>query len=237
MRLEILHEDEDVIVVYKPAGIATQTAHVGQRDVISELKNYLCRAEKSAGAGKREPYLGVIHRLDQPVEGLLVFGKRQKAAAVLSRQLQEGQFGKQYYAVLCGRPEAETGRLVDDLCRDGSRMRVATQSDRQRSDTQKAILHYSVLQSIEERQITLADIRIDTGRFHQIRVQMAHAGTPILGDRKYGGEACCTLAEELGVAQVALCAYSLEFFHPTDRRKMDYRIKPKGRAFSFFSQL
>ena len=237
MRLEILHEDEDVIVVYKPAGIATQTADVGQKDAVSELKNYLCRAGKSAGTGRREPYLGVIHRLDQPVEGLLVFAKRQKAAAALSRQLQEGQFCKRYYAVLCGRPEAETGKLTDELCKNGGRMQAAEESGGQKSDAQKAVLYYSVLQSMDEGRITLADIRIDTGRFHQIRFQMAHAGTPILGDRKYGGEACGALAKKLGVVHVALCAYSLEFNHPTDKKRMNYQIKPRGKAFSFFSQL
>ena len=237
MRVEILDEDEDIIVVYKPAGIAAQTADVGQEDVVSELKNYLSRTPKAAGKERQEPYLGVIHRLDQPVEGLLVFAKRQNAAAALSRQLRDGAFCKRYYAVLCGRPEAEKGQLTDALCRDGAGRMGEVARAGQKADTREAVLHYSVLQSLEERPITLADIQVDTGRFHQIRVLMAHAGTPILGDRKYGGEACCALARDLQVQYVALCAYYLEFIHPGSKKVMKYRIKPRGRVFSFFSQL
>ena len=103
MKTQIVYEDNDIVVINKPAGLATQTARVGQPDVVSELKNYL-----------RSPYLGIIHRLDQPVEGLLVFAKNKRAAAALSTQLQstEGVLNKQYYAVFCGKPAAEKGRLT-----------------------------------------------------------------------------------------------------------------------------
>lgn len=238
MRTEILDEDKDVIVVYKPAGIATQSADIRQGDVVSELKNYLCRAGKGPIAAGKEPYLGIIHRLDQPVEGLLVFAKKQKGAAELSRQLREGVLCKRYYAVLCGRPREREGELTDTLWRDaGSRTGAASRTKEAGPAGQRAVLKYSVLEYWQERQIALAEIQIKTGRFHQIRVQMANGGIPILGDRKYGGETCCALAEELQVNTVALCAYSLEFIHPFDKKKMQFRIKPRGKAFSFFSQL
>ena len=113
MRTEILYEDEDVLVIHKPAGLPTQTAKVGQPDAVSELKNYL--AKKSGSKG--QPYLGIIHRLDQPVEGLLVFAKNKNAAAALTSQLQKKSEGlnKQYQAIVCGKLPAEEGTLVDYL--------------------------------------------------------------------------------------------------------------------------
>ena len=98
MRTEILYEDNSVLVIRKPAGLAVQSARIGQADVVSELKSYLA---KQAGAGQGEPYLAVIHRLDQPVEGVLVFAKEKKAAAALTKQLSDGTLNKHYYAVLC----------------------------------------------------------------------------------------------------------------------------------------
>ena len=121
MRSRILYEDKEVLVAHKPAGIAVQTARTGQADVVSELKNYLCqgRGGLCMATGRQEPYLGIIHRLDQPVEGLLVFAKTRRSAASLTGQLQrqgdEGSFCKRYYAVLCGIPAAREGRLEDCL--------------------------------------------------------------------------------------------------------------------------
>ena len=118
MMTEIVYEDADILVVYKPAGLATQTAKTGQKDVVSELKNYLQRSRKEPGGarGGSEPYLGVLHRLDQPVEGLLVFAKNKKTAAALSGQLQgrgeEESFCKRYYAVLCGIPAQMEGEMT-----------------------------------------------------------------------------------------------------------------------------
>ena len=122
MKTEILYEDKAIAVIYKPAGLATQTARTGEPDTVSELKNHLYRANQSAvgSCGLSAPYLGVIHRLDQPVEGLLVFAKNGKAAAALSGQLQkqkEGSFSKRYYAVLCGQPAERTGKLIHKFWR------------------------------------------------------------------------------------------------------------------------
>ena len=129
MRTEIVHEDDAVLVVYKPAGLAAQTASVGRQDVVSELKNYIRQAENREGKNKQPaPYLGVIHRLDQPVEGLLVFAKNPKAAAGLSAQLQkkEGDAGfcKHYYAVLYGCPAEKSGELEDYLYKKDGRAEI-----------------------------------------------------------------------------------------------------------------
>lgn len=246
MMTEILHEDGDILVVYKPAGLATQTAKVGQPDVVSELKNYLQRTQKplQGAGGGNIPYLGVIHRLDQPVEGLLVFAKNKSAAASLSGQLQrcrtEGNFCKNYYAVLCGIPEEKEGELTGWLYKTrDSRAVVMDMPGKGQEDgkAKRAILRYRILQVREEFGLALADIRLETGRFHQIRAQAAHAGTPLLGDRKYGTEETGEKTRELGVSQVALCASSLEFRHPVLKKEMRFQIKPKNKAFTYFSQL
>lgn len=225
MKTEIIYEDNDVLVVYKPAGLAAQTAKVGQADVVSELKNHM-----------RQSYLGVIHRLDQPVEGLLVFAKNQKAAAGLTEQLRNqgdgGTLNKHYYAVLCGRSAAKEGRLEDRLCRgEGSKAIVAD-----KEGAKCAALSYRVLQTIDSpAELTLIEVRLETGRFHQIRAQMAHHGLPLAGDLKYGSEESKRLSAQLGVGNVALCACRLEFEHPVSHKKMQFRITPRGAAFSFFT--
>lgn len=223
MRTRIVYEDTEILVVQKPAGIAVQTAQVGRQDVVSELKNYL---------GKN-PYLGVIHRLDQPVEGLLVFAKNPKAAAALSEQVKKEDFCKEYMAVVCGKPESESGRLVDYLVKEGTAARV---SDGE-TGAKRAALCYERVQSLqrEEENMTLLKIRLETGRFHQIRVQLSHAGYPILGDMKYGSVLSADMSAKEGVRHVALCAYRLCFVHPVLKKKMEYIITPQGEIFKKFS--
>lgn len=258
MKTEIIFEDKDICVVYKPAGFPAQTAKVGAPDVVSDLKNYLRRAGGTS-PGRGMPYLGIVHRLDQPVEGLMVLGKNQKAAASLSGQLggEDGgeTFHKRYYAVLCGSPAQAQGELADFLAREKSGRAVIVQPQ-EAPEARLAVLEYRILQVRDVlelrdppvlqgadaagesawRELSLADIRIRTGRFHQIRVQMAHAGMPLLGDSKYGDELSKALSRELGVRTAALCAYRLEFLHPVSGREMHFEVKPRGRAFSFFSQ-
>ncbi len=262
MLSRILYEDKDIIVAYKPAGLPVQTARVGQPDMVSELKNHLCRARdgKDTSAGRGEPYLGIVHRLDQPVEGILVFAKNRAAAASLTGQLRiqggEGSFSKQYYAVLCGIPAREAGRLTDCLykqtVKEGERTdykAIVIQPDSENQgcsgDRQKphaaareakgglAVLEYRILEI--EQGLALADIRLHTGRFHQIRAQMAHAGMPLLGDRKYGGPEARALAAARGIQNVALCAYRLGFVHPLSGEETGFRIKPENPAFSSFT--
>lgn len=241
MRAEILYEDEHILVAYKPAGLATQTARVGRQDLVGELKNALGRRAASPGEshGRREPYLGVIHRLDQPVEGLLVFAKNKKAAASLSRQLQgEGcALHKRYYAALYGWPSRPEGELVHFLRKEGDRAVVLGSSMGEGcGEAKRAALHYQVLRTedVRGRKLALADIRLHTGRFHQIRAQMAHVGMPLLGDLKYGDEALREASAELGIRNVALCAYSLEFAHPVSGEALRFRTAPRGAAFSLF---
>lgn len=233
MQSKILFEDNNIIVAWKPAGLATQSARVGQQDMVSELKKYL--ADKAPRTG-RAPYLGVVHRLDQPVEGLLVFAKDKQAAAGLTAQLAQGTLCKHYYAVLCGKPSCREARLVDYLYKDkDNAAKVVTGQREQYPQAKKAILQYKILEEISTpKELALADIHIETGRFHQIRAQMAYAGLPLLGDMKYGGEKELEISRSLNIRCVALCAYSLEFLHPVSKKRLSYRITPQGKVFSFF---
>lgn len=232
MKTKIIFEDRDLLVVQKPAGFATQTAKVGQQDVVSELKNYLA-----------SPYLGIIHRLDQPVEGLLVFAKNKGTAAALASQLggsaESELLNKRYYGVFCGKAAEKSGKLVNDLYKNSGGKVVVTEPAQGRGDSRskRAVLQYDVLRETEVQGVTLslADIRIDTGRFHQIRAQMAHAGMGLLGDMKYGEATGQAISAQLGVRHVALCAYRLEFFHPATKQRKCFQIKPQGEVFSFFS--
>lgn len=230
MKTEIVFEDKDILVIRKPAGLATQTSRVGQADVVSELKNYLAKQSPQKG----QPYLGVIHRLDQPVEGLLVFAKNKSAAAALTKQLTEGgenALNKQYLAVLCGKPGQDQGELVDHLVK---KEMVAEVVDPGTKDARKAVLSYKIIGEDPEKNISLAEITIQTGRFHQIRVQMSHAGYPLLGDGKYPSEESKLKSMELMVRNVALCANRLQLKHPTTGKDMTFTCEPEGKVFKRF---
>lgn len=217
MKTEIVYEDQDILICHKPAGLATQSASVTQPDVVSELKNYLKGA-----------YVGIIHRLDQPVEGLLVFARNKRAAASLSRQLEEGTLRKQYCALVYGRPAQDSGELVDYLCKDGGLARVVSKDA---PGAREAVLRYQLRQpgsrsADRPPECTGLDICIDTGRFHQIRCQLSHAGMPILGDQKYGTAESLEVSRRLGIHHVALCACGIMLKHPASGREISHEICP-----------
>ena len=215
MNLEIIYEDNDIILCRKPAGVATQTKRLGQQDMESLLKNY--RAKKG-----EPPYIGVVHRLDQPVEGLMVFAKDQKAAASLSKQIQGHMIGKHYYAVSSKVPGSLEGVLENYLLTD-KKTNYTRVVEANTPEAKKAVLEYKVIAQREGE--VLFDVLLHTGRQHQIRVQMAHMGCPLIGDEKYGG------SNGDSRSQLALCSYRLEFAHPTTGQKMDFSIKPEWEIF------
>lgn len=227
MNLEIIYEDNDIILCRKPAGVATQTKRLGQQDMESLLKNY--RAKKG-----EPPYIGVVHRLDQPVEGLMVFAKNQKAAAGLSKQIQGRMIGKHYYAMSASIPIEKEGVLENYLVTDKKSNYTSVVDVRQGKtlpdDAKKAVLEYKVI--AQKDGLTLFDILLHTGRQHQIRVQMAHMGCPLIGDEKYGSGAKNLRG---GKGQLALCSYRLEFVHPAIGKKMDFSIKPEGGNFKILN--
>lgn len=240
MQTKIIYEDNYIMVIHKPAGIAVQSARIGQVDVCSELKKYLAVKQaselKTAGGKQKvkagsEPYLGIIHRLDQPVEGVLVFAKNQSAATALNRQLQGEDFCKEYLAVVCGKMENTSGELVDYLGKENG---VAVVTEKEKG--KKAVLEYELQAeiAIDGEILSLLYVKLKTGRFHQIRVQFAHAGHPLLGDKKYGTKESLSLSEKQGVRNVALCAKSLSFVHPVKKEKLEYSVSPTNVAFVSF---
>ncbi|MGO4945063.1 RluA family pseudouridine synthase [Blautia sp. Sow4_E7] len=240
----ILFEDKEIIVCRKPAGIAVQNARIGAMDLESSLKNYLAMR---AGDGRKMPYLAVIHRLDQPVEGVLVFGKTPKAAKALSAQITAGKMEKIYLAVTYGQPdiracEMENGNnedgsksvVLEDYLKKDGRTNTSAVVNAGTPGAKKARLSYEVLgeakDKISGKKKWLLRIHLDTGRHHQIRVQMAHAGMPLAGDRKYGAGGNVTI----GAGNLALCAASLTFSHPLTGKKMKFETKPEGTEFAEF---
>lgn len=228
----ILYEDNDIIVCHKPAGIATQTARVGQADMVSEITNYLAMTTKGSS-----PYVGVVHRLDQPVEGVLVFAKNRQAAADLGRQIQENRMEKYYYAVVCGRDFKPCGELTDYLLKDG-KTNTSRVVQPEVKEAKKAVLDYKIVaeQTCEEAadmalRIALVEIHLHTGRHHQIRVQMSHAGMSLLGDYKYAEPEVVKVSEQMNIKEIALCAYKLSFLHPGTGKLLQFQIEPEGRSF------
>ena len=213
----ILYEDKNVIVCHKPAGFPVQSARPQQMDMVSMLNNHLAeenerkvsepkKGEKYSKNKIEEPQMiHVVHRLDQPVEGVLVFAKTKKAASELSRQVTDGRLKTVYHAVCCVDKKTEiTDRLwikdgsgevfkaydgkitlVDYLAKD-SRTNMAFVADKNRKDAKRAELSFRILGQSENGQFLFAEIDLKTGRFHQIRVQFSSRGMPLAGDGKYG---------------------------------------------------
>lgn len=247
-KVKILYEDTEILVCVKPAGTACETKKAGQQDMVSLLRNY--RKKK-----REEPYIGLVHRLDQPVEGILVFGKSADSSAALSRQLTQGKFVKEYLAVTEGKMPAQEGTLEDFLKKDGRNNTSCVVSPKERQ-AKKAKLRYQVITADTEccPQLNLVKIHLLTGRHHQIRVQMSHLGTPLAGDRKYGSmriqppDQTETKIQKQSVQKeqvysraqkesgLGLCACALAFCHPVTGKQLRFEIKPSGYFFHrFFS--
>ena len=212
----IIYEDDHVLVIYKPAGLPVQTASISKPDVCSMLKNHL-----------KGGYLGVIHRLDQPVEGLLVFAKDKQTAATLSADLSNGRLKKSYRAVAFG--EAETGG--NDVCfmrkTSGNECEIGEGPDFKRAE-----LSYELLGKADGTSIFR--VEIGTGRFHQIRAQMAHLGYPLLGDMKYGSEESRAYSEAHGITVPALCADRLSFIDVKTGKVREFETVPGNPAFRIY---
>lgn len=225
MKIEILYEDADIIVCIKPYGMPAQGDKSRDTDVLSYLKNYIFEEEEM----DEEPYLAMVHRLDRPVGGIMVFARNQKAAAKLSDQVQDGTMVKFYQAVLTGELSEEFGVLEDYLIKDGktNTTRVVKKGSK---GAKKARLQYEVLDVFETDQGALTYVLIEllTGRHHQIRVQMASRGAGIYGDTKYNPLFAKTKKK---YQQIALFATRLEFEHPSTGEHMVFKCEPEGDAF------
>jgi 23S rRNA pseudouridine1911/1915/1917 synthase len=192
MDIEILYKDRDMLICKKPAGVPSQPDPTGQDDLLSALsKNY--------------PTVKLIHRLDTPTGGVMVFGLSQKATAKLGTMVQDHEsFCKEYLAVLSSSPDNEEGTLRDYIYHD-KRVNKAFIADSAIKGCKEAVLDYRVIAKAEEGH-TLVLVRLHTGRTHQIRVQFASRGLPLVGDGKYGSREKCPF--------IGLWAYRLTFPHP-----------------------
>ena len=193
----ILYEDSHLIVCVKPAGIATQSKKIGTPDMVSILKNHIAESRKTIGQNKSsalppvytEPYLAVIHRLDQPVQGIMVFAKTPFAARELNRELQAEGFGKYYRAAVSAKPPKDSGILENYIVKDG-RTNTSLICTKETAGAKLAKLSYSTVNE-SERFFPISapavelDVHLFTGRHHQIRVQLSQIGCPIIGDVKY----------------------------------------------------
>ncbi|MGL5259946.1 MAG: RluA family pseudouridine synthase [Lachnospiraceae bacterium] len=214
MEYKILYEDKDILVCFKPSGLATQTAKIGEKDLESLLKNYL----------NKDAFLGVVHRLDQPVSGILVFGKTKESTKRLNHILAEKESKKFYYALCFGTPKnkEESIVLVNYLKKD-IKTKLAKNTTSEDKEGKYAKLTFHVKEKRDRA--TLIEVELHTGRFHQIRAQMSSYGMPIMGDRKYASKECVEQSKTQGIKTICLCAYKLSFQHPMTKKQMIFSIE------------
>lgn len=203
MNIKVLYEDNHLIAVYKPAGVLVQAGEDGKHDddtLYWQVKMFLKERDKKPG----NVFLGVLHRLDRNVSGIILFAKTSKGAARLSEQIRERTIKKIYHAVVIGKPMPPSGTLEHHLTKDeSSRQSIVEPEGLPEQAGDEAVLHYETIKSGPEN--SLLRIELETGRFHQIRAQLSAVGHPILGDMKYGAPA--TLPDNA----LALCATDLNF--------------------------
>lgn len=216
--MEVLYEDKSLILINKPAGLATQTANVAQPDCVSLIRNHIKKEDPSV---TNEPYVGVVHRLDQPVAGLLVFAKDKKTAAALSSQVQKDIMNKYYHALVEGIIETDGIELVDMMYKDAAASKAVITDGSGKvppnARIQEARLYCRTEKVLKDLNRTILSIRLVTGRFHQIRAQLSHMGYPIVGDRKYG-------ASSHYQQGIALIADSISFVHPATGEKVEKAV-------------
>lgn len=208
----ILYEDNHIIVVLKPQMTACCPDESKDDNLLDMVKKYIKIAYNKPG----NVYVGLVHRLDRPTGGVMVYAKTSKAAARLTEGLQTGDFEKKYLAVLCGTPDEERGTLINYLRKNtvNNMVYICTQSE---EGAKYAELDYKVVETVGKH--SLVEVRLRTGRTHQIRVQMAGISHPIYGDMRYGG----ALAQK---GKLALFAYSLSFLHPITKERMKFIAYP-----------
>lgn len=211
--VKIIYEDNHIIVAIKPAGVLSQSDGSNAPDMLTILKAYIKEKYQKPG----EVFLGLVHRLDRPVSGVMVFARTSKAASRLSEQIRSRKVDKIYRCVVTGVLEGE-GRLENYISKDESSNTV-TVSDFEKPGFKASYLDYRAVSSKDG--MTLAEVRLGTGRSHQIRAQMAHSGHPIIGDQKYG-------KKDNRTKDIALEAYKLSFEHPVKREFITFEAPVPG---------
>ncbi len=203
--MDIIYQDKDIIVCVKPPRVLSTDEPGGVPDLIRQE------------LGDPDANVRTVHRLDRTVSGLMVLARRSKAASELSRQIREGEFHKEYVAVIHGTPNEDAAELRDLLLRNKQERKtyIVTEPGK---DVQEAILSYQVLNRAQD--MTRVRIQLHTGRTHQIRAQFSGRGLPLVGDRKYG------VPDES--SEIALWSYRLAFNHPYSGKPMEFILEPPG---------
>ena len=210
--LKVLYEDNHIIVVIKPYNIPSQSDKTHDIDMLSLVKEYIKEKYQKPG----NVYVGLVHRLDRPVGGIMVFAKTSKAASRLSESIRNKSFSKTYLAVVNGKFEKQNGILENYLWKDEA-LNMSKVVSKDKKGAKLARLTYEVL--AEKNDLSLVKINLETGRHHQIRVQFSNAGHSLYGDQKYG-------KDSMG-KQIALWAYRLEFKHPVKDEIMKFEALPE----------
>lgn len=216
--LNVLYEDNHIIVVEKEINIPTCEDSSKDIDLLSIIKLYLKEKYNKPG----NVYLGLVHRLDRPVGGIMVFAKTSKAASRLNLQIKNDEFKKRYYAVIDGVLKEKEGKFEDYLLKDTRENIVKVDKN-----GKYAMLEYKVLNEIQG--LSLVEVNLHTGRSHQIRVQFSSRGYPLYGDQKYNKKANCH-------EQIALYSHFLSFKHPVTKEIMEFKLDlPNRYPFTLFN--
>lgn len=218
--INILFEDNHLLVVHKPANMPVCLDSSNDIDLLSKLKEYIKNKYNKPG----NVYLGLVHRLDRPVEGIIVFAKTSKAASRLTTQIQNNKFQKTYYAVVENNPK-EKDTFIDYLYKDTSNNTSYVTNE---NKGKKSILEYTLVAN--KNNLNLVKINLLTGRHHQIRVQFSHHGYPLYGDHRYNKKFIKDNKEN-----IALIAKKLSFYHPTTNELLTFEIDlPKRYPYTLF---
>ena len=217
--LNVLYEDNHIIVVVKPYNILSQSDSTRDIDMLTMVKEYVKEKYNKPG----NVYIGLVHRLDRPVGGVMIFARSSKAASRLSQMIKEKDFKKYYLAVVKGHLEKQEDELTDYLLKEESGNTIVTTKEKGKLSK----LRYRVLEENKSNNLSLVEIELLTGRHHQIRVQFASRGHSLYGDQRYGIQ---------DSKQIALWAYKLEFVHPVKKEKMSFTyLPPKSDCWNMFN--
>lgn len=210
--IDVLYEDNHLLVVRKPQNIPTQEDQSKDADLLNMCKQYIKEKYNKQG----NVYLGLVHRLDRPTGGIIVFARTSKSAQRLSEQIKNGTFKKAYLAVVEGKPRENIAHLTHYLKKDEKNNKVYICPELE-TGAKRADLEYSVVAFKDK--LTLLNITLLTGRSHQIRVQLSTIGCPIVSDIKYGAKLKIT-------KNLSLWAYKLSFVHPTTKEILSFECYP-----------
>lgn len=217
MKMKVIYEDNHIIVVEKMVNIPSQSDKTGDKDMLTYIKEYLKEKYQKPG----NVYLGLVHRLDRPVGGVMVFAKTSKAASRLSEEVRNKTFKKEYLVICNGKMEKDKDTLVDYLWKD-EKNNTSYVVKPTKKNAKEAILDYEVLGYNEKENLSILKINLHTGRHHQIRVQLSSRMHAIYGDNKYHGRGANT--------GICLWAYKLTIVHPTTKEEMVFTDLPEPKG-------